>query len=367
MTPTLHHTFVSYATTAAALPRKITYSVSVFSLEQMGMKRLSRSPPANDIIILDDNEPWDTLQAQILEKISVAINPSTLNFADYRITFTVPRQVMTPLPLNSLKYPYLVENALISKMKASAKVLVEPITTSVGKENDQDRKGKSGSGRKTKVPNEQQILPRNLAVVTKIGALRAKWICPMPGGPCGSTHCFVHPTDQEHFPLGHAHIEAWAMAMHKGPEYATIDKPPNHHLFNKLSPVTLAAQSPLLQRRLELKEKANTSMVLQVNINLPPDLLSFMRPPTATAAPDNSTPTLIPPSKLAGPNMTIQAFCATYHLDDEIRDLFLQHRFKSTDAFAYTELSELKGMGFKVGEIAELKAAINSWVVIRTD
>jgi hypothetical protein len=126
---TLHHTLVSYATTVAALPRKITYSVSVFSLEQMGMKRSSRGPPANDIIILDDNEPWDTLQAQILKKISVAVNPSTLNFADYRITFTVPRQVTTPLPLNSLKYPYLVENALISKTKASAKVLVEPIVS----------------------------------------------------------------------------------------------------------------------------------------------------------------------------------------------------------------------------------------------
>ncbi|KAJ7440538.1 hypothetical protein FB451DRAFT_1191569 [Mycena latifolia] len=145
----------------------------------------------------------------------------------------------------------------------------------------------------------------------------------------------------------HAHIESWAAAM--------------------LNPQKLAAQSPLLQRRLELKEKSTANNAPQVHLNFLSEFLGLLRPQAAGpalpahAAPIIASTMLIPPPLLPGPNLTIDQFCADYNLDDDIRTRFKDQKFKHTDAFKYVELAELKAMEFKVGEIAELKVAIAAW------
>jgi hypothetical protein len=45
----------------------------------------------------------------------------------------------------------------------------------------------------------------------------------------------------------------------EGRPIATLDKPPNNTLFDKLSAHSLSARSPLLQRRLELNAKASVT------------------------------------------------------------------------------------------------------------
>ncbi|KAH0825694.1 hypothetical protein J3R83DRAFT_10846, partial [Lanmaoa asiatica] len=42
-------------------------------------------------------EPWDTLLAQILSKISAALNPEVIAFDDYEITYFIPRVLPKPM------------------------------------------------------------------------------------------------------------------------------------------------------------------------------------------------------------------------------------------------------------------------------
>ncbi|KAJ6529200.1 hypothetical protein B0H19DRAFT_900106, partial [Mycena capillaripes] len=113
----------------------------------------------------------------------------------------------------------------------------------------------------------------------------------------------------------------------KGKVFADLHTPPNHKLFDKVSAADRAAQSPLLQRRLEPKEQAaarNTATAPQVNFNFPPELVDLFRPaaPPAPAAavpdrfipPPNSTNMLIPLPRIPGPDLSIEDFCTTYNL-----------------------------------------------------
>ncbi|KAJ7737435.1 hypothetical protein DFH07DRAFT_753034, partial [Mycena maculata] len=327
---------------------KITYTISVFSREQMKKAKSSRGAPAGtDIRKLDHTVPWDTLKAQVLAAISSVLNPTALVFEDYSITFTVPRQVTTPIQLNDgTKYDHLVENALKIKKDANAKIVVEPksvraylppfvkgVQNRSGNRLLKTKRTTRQMMRTERRRNAQCLLtrvyPTNAALNAEIGKLRDKYICPT--GRCPTGHCFVDSDGPDHFTLGNAHVESWAAAILKGPEFATIKKPPNNDLFNKINPRRLAAHTPLLQRRAELrdKEKAVNNTAPQININFPPDFANLLRPvpvalpPPPPAVLDRNTPAmLIPASLIPGPVLSINDFCTQYGLDDDIRDRF---------------------------------------------
>lgn len=161
----------------------------------------------------------------------------------------------------------------------------------------------------------------------------------------------------------------------KGEEFATINKPPNNELFDKLDPRGLAARSPLLQRRLELNQQKAAAANPQININFPPELVGlFGRPaapdpagapaPVSRAAPaPPDVPMLIPPGVAAGPSLSVKDFCAQYDLDDDICTRFRQFKYKKTDSFRYITLNQLDKMEFMPGEVAELQVAIAKWTV----
>ncbi|KAJ7861118.1 hypothetical protein B0H14DRAFT_2576260 [Mycena olivaceomarginata] len=111
------------------------------------------------------------------------------------------------------------------------------------KQKENNVTGSSTKGKGTKVRKERDILLANVALKAKIGALCERWMCPTPNGQCGSEHCFVHPDEADHFALSHAHMESWAAAILKGEQIATINKPPNNALFDRISPQSLAARS----------------------------------------------------------------------------------------------------------------------------
>ncbi|KAJ7763179.1 hypothetical protein DFH07DRAFT_956554 [Mycena maculata] len=352
-----------------ASARKIQYTICIFSLDQMHKSKASRGRPQNRIIDLDSDEPWDRIKAQTLAKISDVLNPTQLQFDDYNVLFTVPHHLPDPLTLNEDNYPRLVTNALEIQKIPVAKIIVEPKIAANIAGNEQNDNGEHAKGKKNQ---ERDILPANTALNAQIGAIRARWMCPTPGGPCGSVHCYVSPTDPEHFPLGNAHVESWAAAMLKGSQFAQIDKPPRNDLFDKVSPAHLAERSPLLQRRLELRDQAAANKVPaapQVHFNFPPELANFLRPaapipPVAPPAPMMPVPTttmLIPHPFVPGPHLTIMEFCNKYQLDNDICVRFTDEKFKNTSAFKYVELAELKEMGFRKGEIAELKVAVEMW------
>ncbi|KAF7342308.1 hypothetical protein MVEN_01819200 [Mycena venus] len=362
-------------------PSEIEYKVCMFTAKQMKKAKSSRGHPITEILNLSSDKPWSTLESNILIKIQLALQPSVLRFSDYSITFTVPRKVTEPMLLNDTKYEYLIKKALLIKNNPNVKIIVEP-KEATNKENedssDDDKdgtsaKGKKGKKRSTKVPKARDILPANVALNAKIGELREKWICPTPGGPCGSAHCFFTETQPEHFPLSHDHFQSWAAAALKGKAFADLATPPNNELFDQVARGARAAQSPLLKRRLELHEQAvrkSTPVAPQVHVNFPPEFANLFRPPppappvaapNAFIAPPNSANMLIPHPRVAGPDLSLEDFCSIYHVDMDICNRFKEQRFKRTTAFKFVELGDLKDMGFLKGEIAELKVAIEEW------
>jgi hypothetical protein len=81
-----------YALILFSATREIEYSISTFTKQQLKKKKSSRGRPIRDVVTLDSKAPWSTLKIQILAKINAALDPPSLNFFEYNITFTVPRQ-----------------------------------------------------------------------------------------------------------------------------------------------------------------------------------------------------------------------------------------------------------------------------------
>ncbi|KAF8221371.1 hypothetical protein L208DRAFT_1127664, partial [Tricholoma matsutake] len=209
----------------------------------------------------------DTIKAQVMVKIDAILKPPTICYDEYNISFVVPRYSPQLMPLDSAeKYDYMVEHALKAKASPAEKLIIEakiPTKNTGGKdkeniikiddsdesdsETEKKKKKKKKQGAGSKV---SQILLGNKAMNNQIGLLRARWRCPTDGGKCGSEHCFIQADSTDHFLLGFRELESWAAAILKGPQYATIDMPPNNALFDTLDPRTVAAKSPLLQCRL---------------------------------------------------------------------------------------------------------------------
>ncbi|KAJ7155272.1 hypothetical protein C8R46DRAFT_910730 [Mycena filopes] len=326
------------------------------------------------------------------------LNPRTLILSNYALAFTIPRHVTTPIQLADTKYDYLVKKALLIAKNPTVKITVEPkaVTScsnlpevctdhlalprsSTGRK--RTRRIWHRSGRLKCVPKARDILPANVALNEKIGELRERWICPTPGGPCGSAHCFFTTVKPEHFPLSHDHFQSWAAAMLKGNAFADLEVPPNNNLFDAIAAGARGAQSPLLQRRLELREREaakNAPVAPQVNFNFPPEFAALLRQPAPVPAPAPALPLtapnalvpppnagkmLIPYPRLPGPDLTIADFCTTYNLDNDIRNRFETNKYKGSADFEFIEVDELKEMGFMRGEVAQIKGAIGKWSV----
>ena len=77
-------------------------------------------------IVSSSSEPWDTLKAQLMAKISQILNPTCIAFEDYYVTFTVPRHSKNPLPLlSSDDFTQLLQRTLKMKTNPTAKIVVE--------------------------------------------------------------------------------------------------------------------------------------------------------------------------------------------------------------------------------------------------
>ncbi|KAF8187232.1 hypothetical protein K438DRAFT_1764868 [Mycena galopus ATCC 62051] len=179
-------------------------------------------------------------------------------------------------------------------------------------------------GRKSKVPNENDISPENAEINAKIGLLHAKYICHANDG---SDYCWVSGEHKQHIPLGHPHFNMWAAGWAHG----TCDNetPPNHAIFSGKGNSGLAAPS-LLQRRIATNHaSAPTAMVIVEGLGGLLDILR--RPPTPAPIATAAIPLapsvdeqrmLLPPNTRVGEPMSI----------------------------------------FLPGEIAELREAVGRWV-----
>ncbi|KIJ13992.1 hypothetical protein PAXINDRAFT_100357, partial [Paxillus involutus ATCC 200175] len=75
--------------------RDISFIASITSAVEM-KKAQSKRVPKNSSFVFNLDEPWDTLKAQILAKVSMAINPQVIDFDDYDVSFFIPHILPKP-------------------------------------------------------------------------------------------------------------------------------------------------------------------------------------------------------------------------------------------------------------------------------
>ena len=123
---------ISIVFAAPSEPSKtITYILSIISHSE-AKKTVSKCIPVGRCLELQLDEPWDTLQAQILVQINSTLHPSEIQFFDYNISFTIACTVSQPLPLNSVAdYSFLVLQATKGKSVVTVKITCEQMVGGV--------------------------------------------------------------------------------------------------------------------------------------------------------------------------------------------------------------------------------------------
>ncbi|KAG2344341.1 hypothetical protein BDR05DRAFT_1018672 [Suillus weaverae] len=258
----------------------ITSITSAAEMKKPASKRTSR----NQTFALNLDEPWDTMKAQMLIKISDALNPGLLSHEDYEISWFIPHVLPKPglSLLNEKDFDVLVKQA--ANLKGNNPTIN---VTIIQKENHELKENEAviepTVNEKAKKRKEAAaILPGNQNKIANIQSLREHWICKKSDAACPSTHCYVDSSMDEHLPLNAKQFDCWASAMLKDDRTATLEKPPHHKLFD------VRKISPVLQRR---KDSQNTQVPSPsapvFNFTIGNEVLDIFRPqlPAVAAAP----------------------------------------------------------------------------------
>ncbi|KAJ6461675.1 hypothetical protein C8R45DRAFT_1220661 [Mycena sanguinolenta] len=62
------------------------------------------------------------------------------------------------------------------------------------------------------------------------------------------------------------------------------------------------------------------------------------------------------------PDLPIKDFCENYRLDEKIEKLLKDQAFDSAGALLEVSEEDLRAVGFKLGQVAELKRALREWL-----
>ncbi|KAF6749086.1 hypothetical protein DFP72DRAFT_819426, partial [Ephemerocybe angulata] len=378
---------------------EILYNIMIFSRAEMAKAKSKRKPESQLVTFSQSADFLDVRDAFKLEAVKVLF-PGQAVVLDtaFRVLYTIPRRVPNEVPLGT-QQDYAKMLGVIAGMGKNATVKVAIYENDVEKENipeptasgtvrradtaaTADDEPPAKKTKKTKAQLASEELAANSAMNQMINQLRERWAC--NAGGCSSEFCYVLPDGPSHLRLTHEHISKWAAAILRssscGPTdlpLATINRPPNHAMFDPVR--GNAPKSAILQARLRgiEKEKASTAALAAppvpaapqpiVNIVLPNDMfgMRFGAPGPAPALPmpvpaqDNDS--LLPAGLVPGPTLTIAAFCEKYKLSDAICDRFTGECFTSTAGFRFTKVSELRAIGFKAGEVVEVRSAVEEW------
>src|SRR5436190_23442572 len=93
----------------------IAYHLACFTAAELTKPKTKREP-MGAFLDLHTTEPWDTVRAQLLAKISSIFEPQTLSYDYYTVTFTIPRYSKDPLPLVTPEdHKFMMDRTLKSK------------------------------------------------------------------------------------------------------------------------------------------------------------------------------------------------------------------------------------------------------------
>ena len=116
----------------------LTYLLSIFSAEEAS-KAISKRRPESAELELSSKEPWDTLKAQLLVKITETTSPSFLDFDNYKVMYFIPRLVPKPgrQLVSANNYASLIKLLANcpNKVMPAINIIIEQKTTSKEKEN----------------------------------------------------------------------------------------------------------------------------------------------------------------------------------------------------------------------------------------
>ena len=78
---------------------------------------------------------------------------------------------------------------------------------------------------------------------------------------------------------------------------------------------------------------------------------------------DTDPDLLLPRLAAPGPRLTLQQFCSEYSLSNAVYHKLDENGYTGSNTISYIQVSELKEMGFKHGEIAAMKDAVRQWIL----
>jgi hypothetical protein len=156
----------------------------------------------------------------------------------------------------------------------------------------------------------------------------------------------------------------------------TLRQPPNNKLFD---PSQTTRISPVVQRR-KAEQAAIASSTLSAgppvfNISLGNDFANLFRPaPPLAPAPAPLAPlpqpvitqkysSLLPPSREPGIDMALSEFCTQYGLSNEILIKLTKNGYTRTRTLRFVQTDDLSAIGFMLGEVAEMKDAVERWAL----
>ncbi|KAG2338750.1 hypothetical protein BDR05DRAFT_951690 [Suillus weaverae] len=210
-------TIASHNLAPGPVMKEVSYIITVFSAAKM-KKAKTKCKPISASVNLNSDEPWDTLKAQVLVKISNVIKPCILNFNDYSLTYQIPR--VLPKPGLSLITQADFDGMMKCVNGMNAVTPLVNITVVQGQVqgantgNDKNEDNAEHVPTKNKKQKESSaLLPGNEKKLNNIQILQAHWKCKRTDSACPSEHCYVIPETKEHLPLRHEQFDCWASAM----------------------------------------------------------------------------------------------------------------------------------------------------------
>lgn len=147
---------------------------------------------------------------------------------------------------------------------------------------------------------------------------------------------------------------------HHGAPSATLEHPPNIEEFDAVSTHTIVSKSPLLQARINAMQKTKgVSEPVQIHNHIYHGQGAGPAAPVGPANPPSNA--LVPATHTPGPRLDIAAFTSFYQLPSSIYQVFIDNAVTGTHAFSHMTTGDLTQMGFKFGEVIDLKEAILLW------
>jgi hypothetical protein len=121
----------------ALAAKMLTYILTLIPASETS-KPASKRAVKSATLQLKSDEPWSTLEAQLLVKISALLKPKILNYEDYQVYFYIPRSVPKPgmILSNEDDYSILIQRATSLKKDPMINIdITEHGIDKAGKEN----------------------------------------------------------------------------------------------------------------------------------------------------------------------------------------------------------------------------------------